>query len=83
VFFIRYDMKNIADSFVDFFKNEDIKKNIKEILKPLVNILYNEIYIYIWFICIYNIFLILAILANLYILIRLLQMKHPIIHSPV
>jgi hypothetical protein len=76
-------MKNIADSFVDFFKNEDIKKNIKEILKPLVNILYNEIYIYIWFICIYNIFLILAILANLYLLIRLVQMKHPIIHTTV
>ncbi len=74
-------MKNITHTFIDFFQNEDIKKNIKETLKPLVQILYNEIYIYIWFICIYNIFLLLAILANLYLLIRLLKMNQKTIFS--
>jgi hypothetical protein len=74
-------MKNITHTFIDFFQNEDIKKNIKETLKPLVQILYNEIYIYIWFICIYNIFLLLAILANLYLLIRLLKINQKTIFS--
>jgi len=53
---------NIKQSCINFFKNEDIKKDVKEIIKPIVDIIYNEFYIYIWFICIYNVFLISIIL---------------------
>ncbi len=73
---------NKTNLVVDFFKNEDIKKNIKETLSPLVHIIYNEIYIYIWCICLYNIFLLLAILANLYLLVRFLHKKNPVSLSP-
>jgi len=64
-------MKNIRDTCIDFFKNEDIRKNIKEVLTPISNLVYNEIYPYIWFICIYHVILIFIVLVNLYLLIRL------------
>jgi hypothetical protein len=64
-------MKSLRDSCIDFFKNEDIRKDIKELLKPLVNIVYNELYLYIWLICVYNILLFFAILAILFLLFRL------------
>ena len=73
-------MKNIRDSCVEFLQNEDIRKNVKDIIKPIVQIIYNEIYIYIWFICFYNVLLIFIILANLYLLIKLLR-KYPNIGS--
>ncbi len=64
-------MKSLRDSCIEFFTNEDIRKNIKELLKPLVNIIYNELYLYIWLICVYNILLFFAILAILFLLYRL------------
>ena len=69
-------MKNIKDTFIEFFKNEDTKQNIQEIIKPIVDIIYNEIYVYIWFICIYNVFLIFIILANLFLLLKLIREKN-------
>jgi hypothetical protein len=66
-------MKNIRERCCEIFKNEDIRKDIKEIMSPLVNIIYNEIYLYIWFICIYNVFLIFITLANLFLSYRLLS----------
>ena len=68
-------MKNIKESCIEFFQNENTRKDVKEIVKPIVNIIYNEIYIYLWFICIYNVFLIFIILANLFLLLRLLQQQ--------
>jgi hypothetical protein len=65
--------KNIRDTCIDFFKNEDIKRDVKEILKPIVHIVYNEIYVYIWVICFYNVFLTFVILANLFLLLKLLS----------
>ncbi len=59
--------------FSSFFRREDIKKMSKEIVKPVVNIIYDEIYPYIWFICIYNVFLIFMTILNLFILIQLFK----------
>jgi len=66
-------MKNLKDSCIHFFDNEDMRKNIKDILTPLGDIIYNEIYAYIWVICFYNIFLFVIILANLYLLLKILK----------
>lgn len=68
-------MKTIRDTCIEFFKNEDIKQNLQEIIKPVVDIIYNEVYLYLWFICIYIVFLTFIILANLFLLIRLLQQQ--------
>jgi hypothetical protein len=66
-------MKSFRDTCIDFFQNEDIKNDLTRLLKSSVNVIYNEIYIYIWFICFYNVFLIFIILANLYLLLTLLK----------
>jgi formate-dependent nitrite reductase membrane component NrfD len=57
--------------FDDFFIVEDLNRYIKKIVKPIVSNIYNEFYIYIWFICLYNVFLIFLTLANLIILSKL------------
>lgn len=65
-------MKNIRDSCIDFFQNEDIRKEVKEIIRPLFQSIYNETYVYLWVICFYHVFLIFIILANLILLLRLM-----------
>jgi hypothetical protein len=57
------------NSICSFFQTEDIENLSKEIIKPIVNIVYNEIYPYVWFLCIYNVFLFFIILANLFFII--------------
>jgi len=66
-------MKNIRDTCIEFFQNEDIRKDVKEMLKPFVQIIYNELYLYIWFICFYNVFFIFIVLVNLFLLLKLLR----------
>uniref|UniRef100_A0A6C0B2E4 Uncharacterized protein n=1 Tax=viral metagenome TaxID=1070528 RepID=A0A6C0B2E4_9ZZZZ len=66
-------MKTIRDTCMEFFQNEDLHKEVREIIKPLGNMMYNEIYLYIWFICIYNVLLLFLILANLFLIIHLYQ----------
>jgi hypothetical protein len=61
----------VRNSCLEFFQKEDIQHYVKEIMRPIVHIIYNEIYPYIWFICIYNVFLIFLTLANLVILLWL------------
>ena len=65
----------MEDIFDDFFLTEDLGRYIKQFVKPIVQNVYNEIYTYIWFICIYNLFLIFITLANL-ILVYKLYMKN-------
>ena len=61
-------MRNVL---AEFFKNEDIKRDVKDVIKPVVSFIYDEIYVYIWLICLYNVFFILVVLAILYLLIQL------------
>jgi hypothetical protein len=75
-------MKNIRDTCIDFLKNEDIRNDMKEMVKPIGSMVYNEIYIYLWFICIYNVFVFFIILAILFLLIKLLN-RPPVINVPL
>jgi len=75
--------KNIRDACIELFKNEDIKRDVTELIKPIVNIIYNEIYVYIWVICFYNVFLTFIILANLFLLLRLLSKSSMSSSEPV
>jgi hypothetical protein len=68
-------MKNIRDTCIEFFQSEDIKRDVKEIIKPIVGIIYNETYPYLWFICIYNVFLLFIVLANIFLLLQLLKIQ--------
>jgi hypothetical protein len=66
-------MQGIKEKCIDFFHNEDTHNNIKEILKPIANLIYIELYPYIWFISFYSIFLFFLILANLYLLLKIIR----------
>lgn len=54
-------------SISNLIKNDDIKQYL---LNPMFKLLYNELYIYIWIICIYNIVVFLIILCIFYMLMR-------------
>jgi hypothetical protein len=66
-------MQNIRETCLQFFQNEDIKRDVQEMIRPIVGIMYNELYPYLLLLCIYNIFLFFIVLANLVILLRLLR----------
>jgi hypothetical protein len=66
-------MKNIRESCIELFKNEDIKRDVKAMLKPLGTILYNEIYIYLWILSFYHVFFIFIVLANFFLLWKILK----------
>jgi hypothetical protein len=63
-------MQNIKKTIREFLKDEDTKRDIKETITPIVDIVYNEVYIYLWLICIYNIFLFVLICIILLILLQ-------------
>ena len=63
-------MKNIRDTCIEFFQNEDIRKDVKEMLKPFVQIIYNELYLYIWIIAVYNVFLFCGVLGLFIVILR-------------
>jgi hypothetical protein len=73
-------MKNLRDTCIEYLQNENTKTIVKEMMKPLGSLIYNEIYIYIWIIAIYNIFFIIMILAMFFILLKLLN-KHKLKES--
>ncbi len=66
-------MKNIKDVCIDFLKNENIKTAFMDIFSPICNIIYDKIYLYIWVISIYMVFLSCIILANLFLLLRIIK----------
>jgi hypothetical protein len=73
-------MKNLRDTCIEYLKDENTKKDVKEMMKPIFSMIYNEVYVYIWIIAIYNIFFIIMILAMFFILLKLLN-KHKLKES--
>jgi hypothetical protein len=67
---------NSKNHFTQFFQSEDVKKYIKETIHEIGIIIYNEMYLYVWFICLYHVFLIFLVLANLFILLKFLTEKN-------
>lgn len=65
-------MESEFNDFDEFFIAEDFNRYMKQFVKPIVSNIYNELYIYIWFICLYNVFLIFLTLANLILLSKLI-----------
>jgi hypothetical protein len=73
-------MKNLRDTCIEYLKSENTKKDVREMMKPIFGMIYNEIYIYIWIIAIYNIFFIIMILVMFFILLKLSN-KHKLKES--
>jgi len=66
-------MKSIKDSIIDFVKSEEIKQDLYSIVEPVRESIYNELYPYLLFICIYIAVVTFIILTNLFLLVRLLN----------
>lgn len=74
-------MKPIVDTFLEALVKKDMKNGLKELVKPIGGFLYEQFYVYIWVICIYNVFFIFIVLANLFLLLKLINQKHTHIYS--
>jgi len=59
------------------FLDENIQHGIKKGLRSMTQILYNELYVYVWFICIYHVILVILILTNLILLIKIYSHQTP------
>jgi len=70
------------DACLTYLKTDESRRYLKEnIIHPVGQVIYNEWYIYLWLICIYHVFLIFIVLANLIILLAFLrkkQLKEPV-----
>ena len=64
-------MKSIKDSILEYVKSEETKKDLYSIVEPIRDSIYNEMYPYILFICIYIAVITFIILTNLILLVRL------------
>jgi len=70
------------DACLTYLKTDESRRYLKEnIIHPVGQVIYNEWYIYLWLICIYHVFLIFIVLANLIILLTFLRKKQ--IKEPV
>ena len=71
-------MQSLRDSCIALFQDENIKRDLREIAKPILDTIYDELNIYVWIILVYNIFLVFIILANLFLLLRLLRYSNKV-----
>jgi len=64
----------ILETCHEYFKSKTGQEDIREnILEPIGSILYNEMYFYVWLICLYHVFLIFIVVVNSVLLIKLLR----------
>ena len=62
----------IKQWFNQYVQSQEFNHNLKEmIINPVCASVYNDIYIYVWLICVYHIFLAIMTLFNLYLLSKL------------
>lgn len=59
------------------FIDDNIQQGIKKGLRSMTHILYNEMYVYVWFICIYHVILVILVLTNLVLLIKIYSHRTP------
>lgn len=64
-------MKSIKDSILEYVKSEETKKDLYSIVEPIRESIYNELFPYLLFICIYVAVITFIILTNLILLVRM------------
>jgi hypothetical protein len=58
------------DVFSQLLYSNDTQQKFREIIKQLGHMVYDEIYLYVWFICFYNVLLLFIVVFTLYLLMR-------------
>jgi hypothetical protein len=65
--------RTLRETCIDFFTDDHIKQDVREMMKPLFGMIYNEVYIYLWIIAFYHLFVVIMILSMFCILWRLMK----------
>jgi hypothetical protein len=65
--------RTLRETCIDFFTDDHIKKDVREMMKPLFGMIYNEVYIYLWIIAFYHLFVVIMIVSMFCILWRLMN----------
>jgi hypothetical protein len=68
--------ESLIQQCVNILKKEEVKNEMKLLLKPIIHFILYEIYPYIYIVILFVFILFLMILANLILLILLLRNKH-------
>ena len=71
--------KTFSETCLNLLRGESGARATREIIQPIAHLLYNELYPYVWIICIYNVFVFVLILANFLLLLKIYltnQMNH-------
>lgn len=71
-------MASLRDRCMLFFQDENIKKDLRELARSVLDTIYDELNIYVWIVLVYSIFLVFIVLANLFLLIRLLRYSNKV-----
>jgi hypothetical protein len=58
------------DLVTQFLQNTTTQQNIRELIKQVGHLVFDEIYLYVWFLCLYNVLLLFMVSMTLYILLR-------------
>lgn len=64
-------MKSLKETIHGYLQNEEVKTEMKNMLKPFGVIIYNEIYFYILLICVYCVLVFLFGLASIITMLNL------------
>ena len=67
------NMTLLNDSVEQFFKDEQTRNSIKEICKPIGQIIYEEFFIYVAIFSIYNMLMFILVLVILLLLLKLVK----------
>ena len=63
--------------YLAFLEKEENKAQLKKIVQPLGTMIYNELYVYLWIICVYNVVLLFLLVANLVYVAQLYHVYIP------
>lgn len=56
------------DVITQLFHNATTQQNIRDLIRQVGHWVYDEIYLYVWFLCLYNVLLLFMVAATLYLL---------------
>jgi len=61
-------LKSKMDLITQLFQNATTQQNLRVFIKQVGHWVYDEIYLYVWFLCFYNVLLLFLVAASLYLL---------------
>ena len=61
---------SFREQCLQLFHNEDIQRDVRLFMKPIFSIVYNELFPYLLLMCIFQAFLLILVLGNMFLLVK-------------